>query len=150
MAPHRKHRLDWRPSRATRFSLIELMVVLVIIGMVVGLVGMNIGAMGEGARQKSTKTQIKLLSNCVKMFYLDMGEYPNALSELVENPGGSKWSGPYVEENVIPKDGWNEEFHYTAPGTDGRPFDIVSYGRDKQPGGEGFDRDIGNWPDEQE
>ena len=131
------------------FSLTELMVVLLIIGLVVGLVGPAIFGRFQDAQRKSAKTQLLLFKECAKSYYLDMNEYPRSLNDLKTNPGNSSnWKGPYIADGFIPKDPWGNEYQYESPGRDGRPFDISSYGKDNAPGGEGNDADIGSWPEE--
>ena len=128
------------------FSLTELMVVLLIIGLVVSLVGPALFGKYQDAQRRATKTQLLLLKECVKGYYLDMNEYPRSLDDLTRNPGsGPNWKGPYIEDGVIPKDPWNNDYHYETPGGDNRPFDIFSYGKDNAPGGENGDADVGSW-----
>ena len=131
---------------APYFSLIELMVVILIIGLVVGLVGPALFGQFEKARQNTAKNQILLLKECAKSYYLDMNEYPQSLEDLVRDPGGKgNWRGPYIEDGELPKDPWDNDYQYRNPGENGRPFDIYSYGKDNQFGGEGGDADIGSW-----
>ena len=128
------------------FSLIELMVVILIIGLVVGLVGPALFDQFEKARQNTARNQILLLKECAKSYYLDMNEYPQSLEDLVRDPGGRKsWKGPYIEDGELPPDPWDNDYQYRNPGENGRPFDIYSYGKDNQFGGEGGDADIGTW-----
>ncbi len=132
--------------RRAPFTLIELMVILLIIGLVAGLVGPAIFERYSDAKMKSTKTQILLLRECVKSYYLDMNEYPRNLDDLVRNTGsGGRWKGPYIEDGRMPLDPWGNDFHYDMPGRDGRAFDIYSYGKDNSPGGEGENADIYSW-----
>lgn len=133
-----------RRCRTRRFSLLEVMVVLIIIGLLTALVGPAvIKQLGKGKR-KTALTQTKLLTNACKDFYLDMDAYPDSLRELIESPGSEKWDGPYLDPAVIPKDPWGNEYHYEKPGQHGQ-FDIVSYGADGTSGGDGESADIGNW-----
>ena len=122
------------------------MIVLLIIGLVVGLIGPALFTKYQEAQGRAAKTQMLLLKECAKGYYLDINEYPRSLDGLVRNPGSSsKWKGPYIEDGVIPKDPWGNEYHYDTPGRDGRVFDIFTYGRDNAPGGEGGDADISIW-----
>jgi general secretion pathway protein G len=93
------------------------------------------------------KTQIKLLEQSIFDFQLDLKRLPdseNGLRELEKNVANDeKWDGPYLKQNV-PKDPWGEEYVYTQPGEHG-DFDLMSYGSDKQPGGENEAEDICNW-----
>ena len=134
---------NWKKSF---FSLTELMVVLLIIGLVVGLVGPAIFGKFTQAQGQAAKTQLMLFKECAKSYYLDMNEYPRSLEDLSRSSGsGSNWKGPYIEDGFIPKDPWGNEYHYESPGRDGRAFDIYSYGKDNAPGGEGNDADITSW-----
>jgi general secretion pathway protein G len=128
----------------TGFSLIELLVVLVILGLIAGLVVPNVIGQTEKAKVKAASATIQRLAMGVEAYYLDNGEVPERLSDLVNAPGGvSNWTGPYVKASIL-KDPWGEEYQYRYPGEHGE-FDIVSYGPDKQMGGEGRNADITSW-----
>lgn len=136
------------PSRRRRshpFTLIEIMIVVVIIGMLAALVGPNILGSLDKTKVKSTKAQLVSLKNAVQQFYMDMSSYPTSLNELLVNPGNDKWDGPYLEAKSLPKDGWDNDFQYSCPGQDNMPFDIISYGADKSSGGSGYNEDISCW-----
>ena len=138
---HRHHRIIVRRS----FTLIEIMIVVVIIGMLAALVGPRIIGSLDKARATTTKTQLVNLKECVQRFYMDCSEYPNSLDDLMIKTSNAKWSGPYLDAKNLPKDGWDNDFVYTIPGEDDQPFDIISYGADKAAGGEGFNADISCW-----
>jgi general secretion pathway protein G len=126
------------------FSLIEVMVVLVIIGLIVGLVGPRlVGRVGK-AKQKTAKAQIELLCTAVDTFKLDMGRYPKELKELVQQIDDKKWEGPYLPKQ-LPKDPWDNPYEYKSPGEDGRDYEIISYGADGTSGGEDENMDIYSW-----
>jgi general secretion pathway protein G len=128
----------------TGFSLIELLVVLVILGLIAGLVVPNVIGQTEKAKVKAASATIQRLAMGVEAYYLDNGEVPERLSALVNEPGGvSNWTGPYVKASIL-KDPWGEEYQYRYPGEHGE-FDILSYGPDKQMGGEGRNADITSW-----
>lgn len=131
-------------ARVQGFSLVEMIAVLVLIGIIMGVVAPNVlGKLGSG-KVKATKAKIAATSSKIEMYALDVGELPQQLQDLLQKPGNvDDWNGPYVKESDL-KDGWNAEFLYKAPGEHGE-FDLVSLGADKQPGGEGNDKDIGNW-----
>ena len=131
-------------SRRNRgFTLIELLVVLAILAMLAGLVGPKVmDALGT-SKSKAAKVQIEDLSAALDMYRLDLGNYPKELSALVESNGNS-WNGPYLKKKKLPKDPWGNDYVYRFPGEHG-DFDIVSYGADGQPGGEGDNRDITSW-----
>lgn len=131
-------------KQAGGFSLIELLVVLVILGLIAGLVVPNIMGRGEDAKYRAAVAEVQRLSMAVDEFYLDTGRAPRELRELVERPANvSNWNGPYIRASNL-ADPWDNEYHFRYPG-ENRDFDIYSYGRDGTPGGEGPDRDIANW-----
>jgi len=128
------------------FTLIELLVVMVILGLLAALVGPNLfGKVGKG-KQSAAKTQIEMLGQALDSFRLDTGRYPNTsegLNALTSNPGIDKWDGPYLKKGV-PMDPWSKPYQYQAPGQHG-DYDLVSYGNDGAPGGEGENKDITSW-----
>ncbi len=126
------------------FSLVEIMVVVLIIGMIMGLVGPSIIGQLKKAQRNNAKSQIELLVNAVEAYYLDITDYPQKLEDLVSNPGNEKWDGPYLTKKEVPVDPWGNEYQYDCPGQNG-DFDIVSYGADGSPGGSGKDADINSW-----
>ncbi len=141
------------------FTLLELLVVIVILGILATFVGTRIMGKPEEARQTQAKIQIQSLENALNMYRLDNGEYPSTeqgLKALVEKPTvgniPKRWrEGGYLDKPRVPKDPWGNEFVYLCPGmknTNG--CDLMSYGADGQPGGEGKDADIGNWETEAE
>jgi general secretion pathway protein G len=116
------------------FTLIEIMVVVVIIGIVATVVVANIGQKPGEAKAKLTGAQIKLLKGDVELFKADHNRFPESLQELVPK---------YRDE--IPKDCWERPFQYRVPGSRGS-FDIVSLGEDGLPGGEGVNADLWSHP----
>jgi general secretion pathway protein G len=128
------------------FTLVELLVVMVIIGLLATLVAPGLfKQLGKG-QVSAAKAQIASLEQALDKFRLDVGRYPTTqegLSSLVSNPGIENWDGPYVKTGTI-TDPWKRPYQYQAPGTHGE-FDIFSYGRDGNPGGEGEDKDITSW-----
>ncbi len=134
------------------FTLIELMVVIVILGLLAGLTIPRFIGESDKARVGTAKTQIVSLETALKMYKLDNAQYPSTeqgLKALVEQPTvgnlPKSWrSGGYLEKGKVPKDPWKNEFVYISPGAHG-DFDLVSLGADGEPGGEGFDADINNW-----
>ena len=140
---HMKHR-NLKNQRG--FSLMELLIVMVILGLIASLVGPQLfGKLGK-AQQKTAKTQIEMLMAALDGFRLDVGRYPNqqeGLTALVTNPGVEKWDGAYLKK-AVPNDPWGNPYQYRNPGEHGE-VDIYSYGQDNQPGGEKENADIGSW-----
>ncbi len=136
------------------FTLLELLVVIVILGILATYVGTRIMGKPEEARQTQAKIQIQALENALNMYRLDNGEYPSTeqgLKALVEKPSVGNipktWrEGGYLDKPRVPKDPWKNDYAYLNPGVrNTNSFDLFSYGADGQPGGEGNDQDIGNW-----
>lgn len=132
---------------ASGFTLLELLVVVLIIGLLTGVVGPRL--MGQIGRSEATaaKAQIDALDKAVQAYRLDMGQFPSneqGLATLMIAPGGEgRWRGPYLK-GAIPLDPWGQPYIYRVPGTQGRDYDLQSLGRDKAPGGSGDDADISN------
>jgi general secretion pathway protein G len=134
------------------FTLIELMVVIVILGILAGLIVPRIMDRPDEAKQMKARMQIESLETALKLYKLDNGGYPTTeqgLQALVEPPQTGNvpenWKkGGYLEKGRVPKDPWGNEFVYLSPGVQGE-FDIVSYGADGVPEGEGANQDINSW-----
>ncbi len=129
------------------FTLIELLVVVIIIGLLASLVAPKFFKKIGTSKQKIAKAQIANFSAALDEFRLDNGRYPTTdegLEALVKKPDDlESWQGPYLPK-AIPKDPWGHPYVYRCPGEHG-DFDLISYGRDGQPGGEGEDKDIVSW-----
>ncbi len=152
----------WGPCRrlssdGSGFTLIEIMVVVLIIGLLATLVVVNVIPRREEAARTTTRVQIKHFEEALKLYYLDNHVYPDTpqgLKSLIEKPTVGKipccWKeGGYLEGGHIPKDPWGHEYVYMSPGKQGKDYEILSYGRDGEPGGEGPDKDISNWDAEE-
>ncbi|MDD2465125.1 MAG: type II secretion system major pseudopilin GspG [Desulfobulbus sp.] len=134
------------------FTLIELMVVMVILGILAGLIVPRIMDRPEEARRTKAGVQIQSIEQALKLYKLDNGQYPTTeqgLQALVEPPSAGnlakKWrAGGYLEKGKVPKDPWDNDFIYISPGLHG-DLDLSSYGPDAQAGGDGKDADINNW-----
>jgi general secretion pathway protein G len=134
------------------FTLIELMVVIVILGILAGLIIPRIMGRPEEARRMKARVQIESIETALKLYKLDNGSYPSTeqgLQALVEAPTVGQlpkaWrDGGYLEKGKVPKDPWDNEFIYLSPGVNS-DFDLMSYGADGEPGGEDMNKDINNW-----
>ena len=129
------------------FTLVELLVVMVIIGLLAALVVPRFVRQEEKAKVKATQAQIELLGTALDTLRLDVGRYPTTqegLNALRRQPGDAqKWDGPYLKKEV-PLDPWGRAYIYRSPGEHG-PYDLFSYGADGVPGGEGDNRDVTSW-----
>jgi general secretion pathway protein G len=130
------------------FTLVEMLVVLVIIGLIMGLVGPRVLNYLTDAREKTARLQIESFSNALDLFYIDAGRYPTSaegLAALTQRPPGvDAWNGPYVKGGSVPPDPWGNAYVYRSPGQHGN-YDIVSLGADGRDGGEGSNADVTSW-----
>lgn len=135
---------------ARGFTLIELMVVLAILALLAAAILPNVVGKSDAAKQSKAKTDIAMIESLLDQFYLDMGRYPSTeegLNALFTAPDSdtTKWKGPYSKKK-IPADPWGKPYEYDCPGThSSAPYEVCSYGRDGQEGGEGPDADIVSW-----
>jgi general secretion pathway protein G len=134
-------------ARQTGFTLIEIMVVVVIIGLLAALVAPNLIGNIDRAAVSRARGDIRMIETTLNLYRLDNYKYPSTdegLEALVENPGEA--SAPAWKQYLrrVPLDPWQNEYQYLNPGRRGE-FDVFSYGADGQEGGEGIDADIGNW-----
>jgi len=143
---------DNKHNTCRGFTLIELMVVIVILGILAGLIVPRIMGRPEEAKQLKAKMTIESLETSLRLYKLDSGSYPateQGLQALIEQPDTGNipknWrEGGYLEKGKVPSDPWDNEFIYLSPGVNGE-YDIISYGSDGVPGGEGKDKDINSW-----
>ncbi len=119
------------------FTLIELLVVMVILGLLAALVGPKFFGQVDKARQKDASAQIALFGEALDLYRLEKHHYPNT-------DEGLNVLKPYLKKD-IPKDPWGNEYEYKSPGEEGRDYDLVSYGADGAPGGDGNNLDIVSW-----
>jgi len=135
--------------RHSAFTLIELMVVIVILGILATLVMPKILGRTEDARRAAAKVQIGNFKSSLALFKIDTGRYPTtgeSLTALVADPGVKNWrQGGYLENDKVPADPWGNAYVYACPGANSRDFDIISYGPTGQPGGTGKDAPIESW-----
>ena len=129
------------------FTLLELLVVMVIIGLLVGYVGPKYFAQVGKSEVKTARAQIDALEKSLDQYRLDTGHYPTTeqgLASLFTKPSNeAKWDGPYLKKNV-PLDPWGTAYQYKFPGDHGE-YDLFSFGKDSQPGGTGEAADITSW-----
>ena len=130
------------------FTLVELLVVVIILGLLVGLVGPRLlGRVGQ-SKTAAAKAQIELLGAALDQYKLDIGSYPTTaqgLDALVNNPNVPNWAGPYLKKTTVPKDPWGTPYQFgCCPGQHG-DYDLWTLGADNAPGGEGENADIVSW-----
>ena len=132
-------------DRKGGFTLVELLVVLVILGLVMGLVGPRVLGYLSSSRERAARLQLQSFSAALDLYFLDMGRYPTTsegLNALVKAPAGQdKWAGPYVQQGAIPMDPWGKPYEYRTPGRT-KAYSITSLGSDGRRGGENDAADI--------
>ena len=142
-----------RSAQSVRgFTLLEMIVVLVIIGLIMGLVGPRLFRQADKAKVQTAETQVRMLRGALETMRLDTGRFPTAdegLRMLTEKPLDPKitdrWQGPYLDE-ALPSDPWGTPYQYSPSSTGTHPFTLYSLGADGQPGGTEFNADIGMLP----
>jgi general secretion pathway protein G len=139
-----------RNRKSAGFTLVELLIVMVILGLLSALVGPRLFGHLGSSKTKAARTQIEMLGAALDMYRLDMGRYPatedgiNALSQKpADEARAANWRGPYLKKKVE-KDPWGNAYVYNFPDQHGE-YDLVSLGADGQPGGEGEDADTNSW-----
>ena len=134
-------------QRLPGFTLMELLIVLVIIGLLAALVGPSLYQRISPAKESAARAQIENFATALDGFLVDIGRYPSTQEGLnalrVKPEGSDKWKGPYLKKE-IPLDPWGQAYVYRAPGRSGG-YEIVSYGADGREGGEGDNADIASW-----
>ena len=144
-------RRDSQARPPSGFTLIEILVVVVILGILAAIVVPRVMQRPAEARITRVKQDLQGIATALNLYKLDNFRYPGneqGLQALVSKPAGQpdapNWKGPYLDR--LPKDPWNHAYQYQQPGQRGE-IDVFSYGADGRPGGEGEDADIGNWGD---
>ncbi len=134
------------------FTLLEMLVVLVIIGLLAGLVGPRLFSKVDESKVKAAEVQIKMFKGALETMRMDLSRFPTeqeGLSMLFSPPADqnlkSRWRGPYLDEKV-PADPWGNPYQYSFPGSEGQPFALYSFGADGKSGGQGIDADVGYLP----
>ncbi|WP_345532379.1 type II secretion system major pseudopilin GspG [Viridibacterium curvum] len=137
-----------RPSSCRGFTLLELLVVMVIIGLLAGYVAPKFFAHIGKSEVKAARAQLDSLEKALDAYRLDVGSYPTTeqgLGALIALPPGvARWQGPYLKKG-LPADPWGRAYQYANPGEHGGDFDLYSFGKDGQTGGAGEAEDITNW-----
>ena len=139
-----------KADRSAGFTLIELMVVLVILGLLAGLVGPRLFGRVDSSKVQTAETQIKMFRGALQAYRLDVGRFPSTaegLAALIRPPAEASefWSGPYLEDEV-PPDPWNTPYRYEHPADNLQGFALYSLGADSEEGGEGVDAEVGYLP----
>jgi|TARA_B110000263_G_scaffold242440_1_gene247913 general secretion pathway protein G len=139
-----------RYKQHSGFSMIELMVVMVIMGLIAGLVGPRLFGRAEIAKVQTAETQIEMMKSAVNLFYLDVGRLPTTvegLEALVREPSDVDfWRGPYLD-NEVPMDPWQNPYRYESTRSGISDFSLYAYGADGAVGGEDLNADVGYLPD---
>ena len=133
-------------SRLRGFTMIEIIVVVIVIGVLATLIVPNLFSRVGAAKQSVAQQKLATLEQAVQIFSVDYGRFPTTLDELVTRPGDidpDKWTAPTVKPKDL-EDPWGNPWIYRYPGENG-VFDLSSYGADGQPGGTGEDADVVNW-----
>jgi len=147
--PDRTLRLGLRLIKnSSGFSLIELLVVIIILGLLAGLVGPRLFSRVGQSKTAAARAQIELFSASLDQYRLDVGSYPASaagIEALVRNPNAPNWNGPYLKKNTVPADPWGKPYLYKCCPGDHGDFDIWSLGADGAPGGDGENADVTSW-----
>jgi general secretion pathway protein G len=122
------------------FSLIELLIVIVIMGLLMSLVAPTMFSKVDSTKVKTALAQMQMIETALDTYRLDMGDYPKALNALLKSDA-TGWDGPYMPKK-IPDDPWGNAYNYASPGPDGEPFQLLSLGRDGATGGEDSAADV--------
>ncbi|MBC6427640.1 MAG: type II secretion system major pseudopilin GspG [Cellvibrionales bacterium] len=142
MQPKNTHR-----SPARGFTLIEVMVVLVIIGLMGAIIGPTVFGKVQQAEETRIAQDVRAIEGALKMYRLDNYDYPSegdGLEALLQKPSTARnWRGPYLES--VPEDPWGRPYRYAYPGVHGKEVEVFTLGRDGTDGGEGSDADWGSW-----
>jgi general secretion pathway protein G len=138
-----RRRASSSPRRG--FTLLELLVVILIIGLLTGIIAPRFMSQISRSETTTARAQMDAFRKAIEAFRIDNGRYPTTaegLDVLVVAPAGAtRWNGPYLQ-GAIPLDPWGTKYQYQSPGPNGRDYEILSYGRDRAPGGTGDDADI--------
>jgi len=138
---------QWR-IRTAGFTLLELLVVIVIIGLLAAFVAPRYFAQAAASKTQIARVQIDAFEKGLVQFHIDTGHYPSGEAGLValfvQPPDEANWQGPYLKK-AMPADPWQRAYLYRATGREGRDYEIISHGADGEPGGSGDDADVASW-----
>lgn len=130
-----------RRGRQAGFTLMEIIVVVILIGGIVAFAATRILGNADRAKVRLAQAQVQTVAEKIQQYEMDTGSLPNSLDDLVTAPGNAGgWLGPYAKPAEL-KDPWNRAYEYRVPG-DGAAFDLLSLGKDGQPGGDSVSADI--------
>ncbi|PIP78741.1 MAG: type II secretion system protein GspG [Gammaproteobacteria bacterium CG22_combo_CG10-13_8_21_14_all_40_8] len=139
-------------KNSSGFTILEMIVVLVMIGLIMGLVGPRLFGQADKAKVQTTQAQIKMLKGALQVMRLDLGRFPTTQEGLqllsnrpADNSIAQKWHGPYLEE-TLPNDPWNNPYQYRLQPSGTQPFSLYSLGADGRDGGEDLNADLGYIP----
>lgn len=136
-----------RRMRALGFTLLELLVTLVIVGLLAGIVGPNVFKQMGKSEVKAARAQMDGLQKALDQYRLDVGRYPSSeqgLAALWSKPGNEpRWAGPYLSK-AVPQDPWGRDYLYRSPGEHGE-YDLATLGKDGREGGDGENQDVASW-----
>lgn len=122
------------------FTMVELLIVIVILGLLASLVAPNMFSKVSSSQRSTAAAQMQMLETSLDTYRLDLGRYPQKLEDLRINTG-ARWDGPYIPKEV-PLDPWGNPYVYATPGKEGRPYSLMSYAADGQPGGTDDNADV--------
>ena len=143
ITPRRAARLP-RAARAGGFTLLEMLAVIVLIGIIGTIVVRSVSGSVDKGKYGAGKAQLTTLGQDIDGYALDNGTPPQQLEDLAVKPANApNWQGPYAKPSLL-KDPWGHPFGYKYPGEHGN-YDLIFYGQDGKPGGEGYSKDVGNW-----
>lgn len=143
ITPRRAARLP-RVARAGGFTLLEMLAVIVLIGIIGTIVVRSVSGSVDKGKYGAGKAQLTTLGQDIDGYALDNGTPPQRLEDLAVKPANApNWQGPYAKPSLL-KDPWGHPFGYKYPGDHGN-YDLIFYGQDGKPGGEGYSKDVGNW-----
>jgi general secretion pathway protein G len=136
--------LDWSRiligEKDHGFTLIELLIVIVILGLLMSLVAPAMFSKVDSTKEKTARAQMQMIETALDTYRLDMGDYPTQLKDLVQSDSVG-WDGPYMPKK-IPSDPWGNAYDYVSPGPSGQAFQLLSYGKGGEVGGDDSAADV--------